>query len=209
MAEKEMKNAPPLYGWAIAAGAGAVAFGVSLLVVGIEGNGSVFIGVVIALIVGIIFTVAEQSPPPLQKRVKAEPAPTVASPAPAAPSSSAEKPAAPADATPPPAASVAPVAADASAGSSEPAAQAGTKPQGLASAQGQADDLKQISGVGPVLEGKLNNLGIFHFWQIAQWGKDEIAWVDGFLNFKGRIERDDWVAQAGKLAETSPAKPSA
>jgi NADH-quinone oxidoreductase subunit E len=58
-----------------------------------------------------------------------------------------------------------------------------------------------------VLEGKLNNLGIYHFWQIARWTDAEVAWVDGFLNFKGRIGRDNWISQAVKLAETSPAKP--
>ncbi|TVS06796.1 MAG: hypothetical protein EA407_00490 [Rhodobacteraceae bacterium] len=64
MTEREMKNAPPLYGWAIATGAGAVAFGVSLALVGIEGNGSVFVGIVVALVVGIIFTVAERGAAP-------------------------------------------------------------------------------------------------------------------------------------------------
>ncbi len=198
MAETEMKNAPPLYGWAIACGAGAVAFGVSLVLIGIEGNGSVFIGIMIALIVGIIFTIAERGPRPAKTSVKAEPAPTVADAEAAAPA--AAKTAAPAASAAPAAAASA--FADASDGIE------GKKPQGLASAQGEADDLKQITGVGPVLEGKLNDLGIFHFWQIAKWGKDEVAWVDGFLNFKGRIERDDWISQARTLAESSPAKPS-
>ncbi|PWG16624.1 NADH-quinone oxidoreductase subunit E [Salibaculum griseiflavum] len=64
-----------------------------------------------------------------------------------------------------------------------------------------ADDLKQISGVGPKLEGVLNEMGFWHFDQIAKWGPEEIAWVDTRLKFKGRIERDDWVDQARKLAE--------
>ncbi len=65
---------------------------------------------------------------------------------------------------------------------------------------GQADDLKRISGVGPKLEGVLNDLGFYHFDQIAAWGPAEVAWVDARLKFKGRIERDDWMSQAAALA---------
>ncbi len=63
------------------------------------------------------------------------------------------------------------------------------------------DDLKLISGVGPKLEGVLHGLGIYKFEQIAKWKKAERDWVDGYLNFKGRIDRDEWVAQAKKLAK--------
>ena len=63
-----------------------------------------------------------------------------------------------------------------------------------------ADDLKLISGVGPKMEQTLNELGIYHFDQIAQWGPQEIAWVDARLRFKGRIQRDNWVAQSATLA---------
>ena len=70
-----------------------------------------------------------------------------------------------------------------------------------AARSGGADDLKLISGVGPKLEQVLNGLGVYHFDQIAKWTKDEIEWVDGELKFKGRIERDNWMAQAKILAE--------
>ena len=77
----------------------------------------------------------------------------------------------------------------------------GAKPQGLSQArQGEADDLKLISGVGPKLEGTLHGLGIFHFDQIAQWNADNVVWVDDYLSFKGRIDREDWIAQAKNLA---------
>ncbi|MBO6755561.1 MAG: NADH-quinone oxidoreductase subunit E [Roseibium sp.] len=65
---------------------------------------------------------------------------------------------------------------------------------------GQADDLKQLKGVGPKLESLLHDLGVFHFDQIAAWGPEEVAWVDNRLKFKGRIERDGWIAQAKILA---------
>jgi len=63
------------------------------------------------------------------------------------------------------------------------------------------DDLKLIAGVGPKLEGVLNGLGIYQYKQISSWKKAERDWVDGYLNFKGRIERDDWVRQAKALAK--------
>ncbi|NGO50519.1 NADH-quinone oxidoreductase subunit E [Allomesorhizobium camelthorni] len=63
------------------------------------------------------------------------------------------------------------------------------------------DDLKLISGVGPKIEATLHSLGIYTFGQIAAWKKAEREWVDGYLNFKGRIERDDWVRQAKALAK--------
>ncbi|MEL6235410.1 MAG: 50S ribosomal protein L21 [Pseudomonadota bacterium] len=82
-----------------------------------------------------------------------------------------------------------------------PMAEEGVRPANLLdAAEGEADDLTRISGVGPGLNAKLNDLGVFHFHQIAAWGADEIAWMDDKLSFKGRIERDEWIAQAAALA---------
>ncbi len=61
------------------------------------------------------------------------------------------------------------------------------------------DDLKLISGIGPKIEATLNGLGIYTYAQIAGWKKAEREWVDGFLRFRGRIDRDDWVKQAKAL----------
>lgn len=70
------------------------------------------------------------------------------------------------------------------------------RPMGLdAPKGGKADDLKRISGLGPKLESVLNDLGIYHFEQIAGWTPKQIAWVDDYLRFKGRIKRDRWIAQ--------------
>ncbi len=65
---------------------------------------------------------------------------------------------------------------------------------------GTADGLHMISGIGPKLEELLHGLGIFHFDQIANWTQTEINWVDDYLEFSGRIERDNWVEQAKALA---------
>lgn len=62
------------------------------------------------------------------------------------------------------------------------------------------DDLKRIKGIGPVLERKLHKLGVKSFAQIAAFTDDDIGKVDQVLNFKGRIEREDWVGQARNLA---------
>lgn len=76
----------------------------------------------------------------------------------------------------------------------------GIKPEFLDEPQGDKDDLKKISGIGPKLEEKLHLLGIFHYHQIASFSHENIIWVDDHLSFKGRIERDDWVGQAKSLA---------
>jgi len=75
-----------------------------------------------------------------------------------------------------------------------------------AAREGGADDLKLIKGVGPKLEGVLNDMGIYHFDQIAVWTASEVAWVDGRLKFKGRIDRDGWIDQAKSLAAGGAAK---
>jgi len=76
------------------------------------------------------------------------------------------------------------------------------RPKGLAAARGgKADKLTRISGVGVKLEKTLHSLGYFHFEQIAAWTPDEVQWVDEHLRFKGRIERDEWLAQASLIAD--------
>lgn len=70
------------------------------------------------------------------------------------------------------------------------------KPKG-----GHADDLKLIGGIGPKLEQKLNSIGVWHYDQIASWTRQEIDWVNAAISFPGRIEREDWVAQARALME--------
>lgn len=104
-----------------------------------------------------------------------------------------------ADAKPAKAKKAAPKAkAEKPAAKAEAPATEGTKPSNLLTEarEGGADDLKKISGVGPKLEGLLHENGVFHFDQIAAWTADEIAYMDDKLSFKGRIERDDWIAQA-------------
>ena len=66
--------------------------------------------------------------------------------------------------------------------------------------RGKADDLTRIRGVGPKLEAAINDLGIYHYDQVAKWSAKEAAWVDENLGgIKGRIQRDKWVSQAKGL----------
>lgn len=58
------------------------------------------------------------------------------------------------------------------------------------------DALTEINGIGPVIEGKLKAMGINSFAQIAELTPERIAEIDEQLNFKGRIDREEWVAQA-------------
>lgn len=98
--------------------------------------------------------------------------------------------------------SVSGVALAAVASSVATTAVAGARPANLLGEArgGLADDLKKISGVGPKLEGLLNQNGVFHFDQIAAWNDAEIAYMDDQLSFRGRIARDNWIEQAATLA---------
>ncbi len=80
-----------------------------------------------------------------------------------------------------------------------------TRPAGI-ERPASPDDLKLISGVGPKIEGVLHSLGIYTFAQVAGWTKTERDWVDGYLKFSGRIERDDWTRQADALAKGGEAE---
>lgn len=62
------------------------------------------------------------------------------------------------------------------------------------------DDLKRIRGIGVLIEKRLNALGIAAYEQIANWTAADIERVSTSLDFKGRIERENWVEQARILA---------
>jgi predicted flap endonuclease-1-like 5' DNA nuclease len=133
---------------------------------------------------------APAAAPPVAKAAK--PAATAAPSAPAKPvakPTAAKAAPATAKAAKTPAAKATPVAADG-------------KPATLTAArESGADDLKLLKGVGPALEKTLNELGFYHFDQVAAWRKAEVEWVDSRLKFKGRIVRDEWIKQAKKLAK--------
>lgn len=63
-----------------------------------------------------------------------------------------------------------------------------------------ADDLELIAGIGPKIAATLNELGIYTWAQIAAFTETEVAWVDAYVSFPGRIARDEWIKQADALA---------
>lgn len=101
-------------------------------------------------------------------------------------------------------------------GGAKPARKAAAKPAAKAEAAAPAaeaaaivDDVKLIGGVGPALEKKLAAAGVTSLKQIAEFTAEDIARVDAELNFKGRIEREEWVEQARELLAGKPPRAKA
>jgi small subunit ribosomal protein S2 len=69
----------------------------------------------------------------------------------------------------------------------------------LSAPRGAPDDLVKLTGVGPQLEKKLNDAGIYHYWQLAAMTPDDVKTIDRDLKLNGRIDRDGWVNQARGL----------
>jgi small subunit ribosomal protein S2 len=85
----------------------------------------------------------------------------------------------------------------------EPALAAAVSGEGfelLTAPRGAPDDLAKLTGVGPQIVKKLNDAGVYHFWQLAAMSEGDIAKLDGDLKLSGRISRDGWVDQARSLA---------
>jgi len=75
----------------------------------------------------------------------------------------------------------------------------------LAAPRGAPDDLTKLNGVGPQIVQKLNDAGVYHYWQIAAMSDEDIAKVDADLKLNGRIGRDGWVSQARGFVEAAAA----
>ncbi len=104
-------------------------------------------------------------------------------------------------------------AAEAVAEPAEKPKRAAKKTEAAATPEAEApkvkDDVKLIGGVGPALEKKLAEAGVTSLAQIAEWTDEDIATFDEKLNFKGRIEREEWVAQAKDLIAGKPPRAKA
>lgn len=91
-----------------------------------------------------------------------------------------------------------PTAAEAEA---EPSLEAAAAPFELLTApRGAPDDMMKLHGVGPQVVQKLNDAGIYHFWQLASMTPEDVTKLDHDLKLGGRIDRDGWVTQARELA---------
>jgi small subunit ribosomal protein S2 len=67
----------------------------------------------------------------------------------------------------------------------------------LSGPRGVADDLKKLSHASPAIEKKFNDLGIFHYWQIAGLGPEAAQKIGEEVGLPGRME--GWIAQAKEL----------
>ena len=73
---------------------------------------------------------------------------------------------------------------------------------------GTADELTLISGIGKAIQDKLFKLGIFHYDQLADLNEVQTDWLNRNIGFAGRLERENWGAQAKKLMAKSATAPS-
>ena len=174
--------------WILAAASGLVVLAVCLFLIDMGILASIFMGAVVFIVVGLLLGwIFCSELKPLVQPNDTSAAPSAPEPAPVSE----------------PAPATAPVAQAPKAEAPEvEALEDAVRPEALSGARnGGADDLKMIKGVGPKLEIMLNELGFYHFDQIAGWSAAEVAWVnDNLAGFKGRVSRDNWVEQARKLA---------
>lgn len=77
----------------------------------------------------------------------------------------------------------------------------GLAPARLEGPKGAPDDLTLISGITEHSQRALNELGIFHFWQVAGWTPEHVAWLSSRVEGPGRISRENWMSQAARLAD--------
>jgi small subunit ribosomal protein S2 len=69
----------------------------------------------------------------------------------------------------------------------------------LTAPRGAPDDMSKLHGVGPQVVQKLNDAGVFHYWQLASMKPEDVTKLDQDLKLAGRIERDGWIQQAREL----------
>ncbi|MDE2362237.1 MAG: cell envelope biogenesis protein TolA [Hyphomicrobiales bacterium] len=82
----------------------------------------------------------------------------------------------------------------------------GVRPPALATPRGgRGDDLTAIAGLGGLTAKFLNDVGVFHFGQIAAWTPDNVTWFEHHIGQPGRVGRENWIGQAAALAGLAPA----
>jgi large subunit ribosomal protein L21 len=91
----------------------------------------------------------------------------------------------------------------------EPAAETRSAPATATAKAAKADDLALIGGIGPKIVKSLNDMGYTSFAQIAALTAEEIEAIETAIKSKGRVDRDEWVAQAKELMAGKPPRAKA
>ncbi len=77
--------------------------------------------------------------------------------------------------------------------------------KGIEAPRGDPDELQNIKGIDLKISQRLNDVGLYHYWQIADLTEDDIKALDKQLSLEGSIQNDEWVEQAKKLVAASAA----
>lgn len=77
--------------------------------------------------------------------------------------------------------------------------------KGFKKPKGEPEDLLQINGITADIQGRLKQLNLYRFEQIATLSDEDMANIDEALSLKGAIEKQDWVGQAQRLMAESTA----
>jgi small subunit ribosomal protein S2 len=77
--------------------------------------------------------------------------------------------------------------------------------KGIEGPRGEPDDLKRIPGIDGKLEQRLNDAGVFHYWQIADLDAEQSAALDLQLKLGGRVTAENWPTEAKKLVDAAAA----
>ena len=83
--------------------------------------------------------------------------------------------------------------------------EAGAVFQGIEAPRGEPDDLKLLPGLTDRIEQQLYEIGVYHYWQIADLDADQAAALDAQLKLDGQIEKGGWIGEAKKRVEAEAA----
>jgi small subunit ribosomal protein S2 len=71
----------------------------------------------------------------------------------------------------------------------------------LSGPQGEPDDMQKLTGVGKGWARRLNEAGIYHYWQVAELTQENLDELDEGFNAKGKIAKSKWIDEAKQLKE--------
>ncbi len=76
---------------------------------------------------------------------------------------------------------------------------------GIEAPRGEPDDLKILTGLTPKMEQKLYEIGVYHYWQIADLDEGQAAALKAALRAGSEVDMARWVDEAKKRVEQEAA----